>query len=959
MLSLELLLNYDYYPFKLYLLISICIIILNSLMYRYEPNVSLRNWRSTSHTTGIPACETERMEDDGDDMDFSLAAEEWDMDDNKAVKKEKSGSFAAMGLEQNILNGLNRMGYKLPTPVQRKALPIALAGMDIVCMARTGSGKTCVFLLPLVQKLKMHQMNCGVRAIVLSPTRELAIQTFKFAKDMAKFTDLRIVSIVGGDSIDGQFEALSNKPDVIIATPGRLMHMIREISTFKLKSVKYLVFDEADRLFEMGFAEQLNEIVRECPQDRQTLLFSATMPKMLIQFSRAGLRDPQLIRLDTDTKMSDELRMGFFCVRSNEKVAALLYLVRRIIPADQLSIVFAATRHHSEFLHLMFNKVGVSSTVVYGAMDQDARNANLRAFRNGEVSYLIVTDVAARGIDVPLLNNVINFHFPSSPKLFVHRCGRAARQGRIGFALSLVEPDEMPYVCDVISFLGKEIKNKYEPEVDGGVEVIQADGTLGYNLETMTPNMVHTGLLPQDVIDEENDFLKRCLADDDILLQMWKTSENGMIQYKRTRTEASHGGVKLAKATKKSQTVRDIHPLIIGCDPKKCSKLVAEKAAFVRMLQTFRPAQTVFESGIGTGTSSKAVKGVQKKGGKDSKGVEMMKALRKATASGLERNKDKIKAMATLEFDETKQSNDWEELDVGISDEFVADADDTDGRDDDVEHDSINEEGTNVDNRSPRLSIAERRKLKKKGLSQDEMKGILHKKIEANKYISDATSAGSTGGDYKDKRFYMSYGNENEKERFEEDNLQPQSNLRSHESQSATMLEQAMLDVDPEDAMAMNNKKRMLRWDAKKRKFVKQSLEEMAGSKRGPKRLRTESGVLIKGSSLPQGEMYEKWKKKSKREINNDSTMGGNNDDADDDRPRPNFKVNTNVKDELKSAPEIRKSRKQKDKLKLKNMEKDKRSQVIGKMKQKSSQFSQSMNRTKAGSKKVKAIWRN
>jgi len=907
-----------------------------------------------------PVSHREMEEDDGD-MNLSFTEDDLDFGDKKGAKKEKSGSFAAMGLEQNILNGLNRMGYKLPTPVQRKALPIALAGMDIVCMARTGSGKTCVFLLPLVQKLKMHQMNCGVRAIVLSPTRELAMQTFKFAKDMAKFTDLRIVSIVGGDSIDGQFEALSNKPDVIIATPGRLMHMIREISTFKLKSVKYLVFDEADRLFEMGFAEQLNEIVRECPQDRQTLLFSATMPKMLIQFSRAGLRDPQLIRLDTDTKMSDELRMGFFCVRSNEKVAALLYLVRRIIPADQLSIVFAATRHHSEFLHLMFNKVGVTSTVVYGAMDQDARNANLRAFRNGEVSYLIVTDVAARGIDVPLLNNVINFHFPSSPKLFVHRCGRAARQGRIGFALSLVEPDEMPYVCDVTSFLGKEIKNKYEPEVDGGVEVIQTDGTLGYNLETMTPNMVHTGLLPQDVIDEENDFLKRSLADDDILLQMWKTSENGMIQYKRTRTEASHVGVKLAKATKKSQVVKDIHPLIVGCDPTKCSKLVADKAAFVRMLQTFRPAQTVFESGIGTGTASKAVKGVQKKGGKDSKGVEMMKALRKATAAGLERNKDKIKAMATLEFDETKQSNDWEELDVGVTDEYP-DADEVYDHDDGnaEEENSIIEDDMKAESRAPRLSIAERRKLKKKGFSQDDMNVVLHKKIEASKYISDATSAGSTkAGDYKDRRFYMSYGNENEKERFEEDNLQPQSNLRSHESQSASMLEQAMLDVDPEDAMAMNNKKRMLRWDAKKRKFVKQSLEEMANSKRGPKRLRTESGVLIKGSSLPQGEMYEKWKKKSKREINNDSAMGGNNDDADDDRPRPSFKVNTNVKDELKSAHEIRKSRKQKDKVKLKNMEKDKRSQVMGKMKQKSSQFSKSMNRTKAGSKKVKAIWRN
>lgn len=345
--------------------------------------------------------------------------------------KPKNGSFQAMGLEKELLWGLTRMGYKVPTPVQRKALPIALAGMDMVCMARTGSGKTCVFLLPLLQKLKKHDSTSGVRSVVLSPTRELAMQTFKFAKDMAKFSDLRVIAIVGGDPIEAQFEALASRPDVIIATPGRLMHHLREISTFKLKHVQYLVFDEADRLFEMGFAEQLNEIVKECPEGRQTLLFSATMPKLLIQFTRAGLRDPQLIRLDTDIKMSDELRLAFFAVRSNEKVAALLYLVRTVIPEDQQSIVFAATRHHSEFLHHLFIKIGVKSTLIYGSMDQDARSANLNAFRKGQVKYLIVTDVAARGIDVPLLNNVINFHFPMAPKLFVHRCGRAARQGQL------------------------------------------------------------------------------------------------------------------------------------------------------------------------------------------------------------------------------------------------------------------------------------------------------------------------------------------------------------------------------------------------------------------------------------------------------------------------------------------------------------------------------------------------
>jgi ATP-dependent RNA helicase DDX54/DBP10 len=150
--------------------------------------------------------------------------------------------------------------------------------------------------------------------------RELAMQTFKFAKDMAKFTDIRIAPIIGGDGIEAQFELLSQHPDIIVATPGRLMHHLREISGFKLKSVKMLIFDEADRLFEMGFAEQLNEIIRECPADRQTLLFSATMPKMLVQFTRAGLRDPQLIRLDTDSKLSDELRLAFFSIRSVEKV---------------------------------------------------------------------------------------------------------------------------------------------------------------------------------------------------------------------------------------------------------------------------------------------------------------------------------------------------------------------------------------------------------------------------------------------------------------------------------------------------------------------------------------------------------------------------------------------------------------------------------------------------------------
>ena len=721
--------------------------------------------------------------------------------------KAKAGSFQAMGLEKELLWGLTRMGYKVPTPVQRKALPIVLAGMDMVCMARTGSGKTCVFLLPLMQKLKAHDSTSGVRAVVLSPTRELAMQTFKFSKDMAKFTDLRVIAIVGGDPIEAQFEALSARPDVIVATPGRLMHHLQEISTFKLKHVAYLVFDEADRLFEMGFAEQLNEIVKECPESRQTLLFSATLPKQLIQFTRAGLRDPQLIRLDTDIKMSDELRLAFFAVRSNEKVAALLYLVRTVIPSDQQTIVFTATRHHSEFIHHLFKQIGVKSTLVYGSMDQDARSANLNSFRKGLVSYLIVTDVAARGIDVPLLNNVINFHFPQAPKLFVHRCGRAARQGRVGFAFSLVEPDELPYMVDVHLLLGKDVDASYNAP---GAAASSSQGQLSYTWETMTPDLVHTGLLPQDVLDEENEYFKRSIADDDALLTLWRISENGMKQYKRTRSEASRQGVKLAKSLTKAEAVRSMHPLIVGIDPKRCNSQVVEKAAFVRMLQTFRPAQTVFESGIGLGTGSQAVKAKSKPGTKEAHGVEVMRAFRKVTASALERNhKAKAAAAAVVVKAGADDDDDVDDDDDddgagagagaghgggsggggsggwGAADEF--DDSMSIGADSFVSYAT-----TAAAAEKPRLSIAERKKLKKRGATPGEIRKIAQQKAATGKLIADCEeSSGGGGGQaggkrkraglglleeleisggmqsaFKDSKFYMSYGNEDEKGRF-------------------------------------------------------------------------------------------------------------------------------------------------------------------------------------------------
>eukprot|EP00613_Pedinella_sp_CCMP2098_P076320 CAMPEP_0171951574 /NCGR_PEP_ID=MMETSP0993-20121228/85202_1 /TAXON_ID=483369 /ORGANISM="non described non described, Strain CCMP2098" /LENGTH=309 /DNA_ID=CAMNT_0012596747 /DNA_START=23 /DNA_END=949 /DNA_ORIENTATION=+ len=253
----------------------------------------------------------------------------------KKKSSGKNGGFQSMGLPKELLRGVLNMGYKVPTPVQRKTLPVALSGKDLVCMARTGSGKTAAFLIPLLAHLGVnHKANERARAVVLSPTRELAIQTLRFARQMAKYTSLRSALIVGGDGMEDQFEALANAPDLIIATPGRLVHHLEEVPDFSLESVEFVVFDEADRLFEMGFQDQLRTMLLAVPEQRQCVLFSATMPKALVHFARAGLTDPQLVRLDTDTKVSEELRMAFFTVRSRDKAGALLYVLRELLDHD-------------------------------------------------------------------------------------------------------------------------------------------------------------------------------------------------------------------------------------------------------------------------------------------------------------------------------------------------------------------------------------------------------------------------------------------------------------------------------------------------------------------------------------------------------------------------------------------------------------------------------------------------
>jgi ATP-dependent RNA helicase DDX54/DBP10 len=312
-------------------------------------------------------------------------------------KPKKSGGFQSMGLSWQVLKSVLNSGYKIPTPIQRKAIPEILLGKDVVAMARTGSGKTAAFLIPMFQRLQKSKPNNGPRALVMSPTRELALQTFKFTKQLGKYTDLKAAVILGGDKIEDQFNTIHENPDIIIATPGRFLHIILEMN-LRLQTVEYVVFDEADRLFEMGFKEQLDEILHKLKQDnRQTLLFSATLPQSLVEFAKAGLQQPMLIRLDIESKLSENLKLAYVQCRHDDKLALLHVLLKKISIDSKQTIIFVSTRHHVEFIKDLLIDLGYSVTYVYSSLDQAARKINIAKFQNKLCDILVVTDIAARG----------------------------------------------------------------------------------------------------------------------------------------------------------------------------------------------------------------------------------------------------------------------------------------------------------------------------------------------------------------------------------------------------------------------------------------------------------------------------------------------------------------------------------------------------------------------------------
>ena len=328
----------------------------------------------------------------------------------------------------------------------------------------------------------------------------------------------------------------------------------------------------------MGFAQQLRDITRNMPASKQSMLFSATMPKLLVEFARAGLNDPTLIRLDNEANVSENLRISFLTTRTTDKVsnripaplfthplftpafylqdAVLLYLLREVLPHattnsdTPLTIIFAATRHHVDYLAALLNATSLPCVPIYGAMDPLARKSNLHAFRTGKIPILVVTDVAARGLDVPLIDHVIHHAFPPDPKLYIHRSGRAARAGRIGYAFALIEPDELPFMVDLHLFLSRKLTTSETTDGDG------KPATVKYTLQEQTPDHVHFGSVPEGVITDEVENVRRILDNEsgnlnsDNMPSLYKTANNAAKQYKRSRPEPSGEGRRRAKVRK-------------------------------------------------------------------------------------------------------------------------------------------------------------------------------------------------------------------------------------------------------------------------------------------------------------------------------------------------------------------------------------------------------------------------
>ena len=380
--------------------------------------------------------------------------------------KKLRTKFEELGLNAEITKALRENGFEAPFPIQQEAIPFILKGIDVIGQAHTGTGKTAAFALPILTKIKRRG---PVQAVILVPTRELAVQVTTEFEKFARYTGIRTVSIYGGQSIGIQYNQLRKGVQIVVATPGRLIDHIKRRS-ISLKEVKFAVLDEADRMLDMGFVDDIKYILSYLREDRHTCLFSATMPREVLRLAQEYMVDPKEIRLNEKELSLDTIDQTYLVVHENEKFKHLCNFIRS--KNERQTIVFAATKQRTHRLAFELKQEGFKAITMHGDLSQGQRDSAMYKFRKGFEDILVATDIAARGIDVPAVGHVINYDIPADPLIYFHRIGRTARAGGAGKAISLVSQDRVDDFGRILRTTEKPIR-KLNEEMGIELPVIQ------------------------------------------------------------------------------------------------------------------------------------------------------------------------------------------------------------------------------------------------------------------------------------------------------------------------------------------------------------------------------------------------------------------------------------------------------------------------------------------------------
>lgn len=374
-------------------------------------------------------------------------------------------NFSELELDSKVLKAITEMGFEEPTPIQAKTLPLALAGKDLIGQAQTGTGKTAAFGIPLIQKIEASEEN--VVALVMCPTRELAIQVADEIGKLSRFKRIRVLPIYGGQEIGRQIRALKKRPQIIIGTPGRMLDHINR-KTIRLDHVNTVVLDEADEMLDMGFMEDITSILSLIPEERHTMLFSATMPPNIQKLAHQFLRNPEHVSVVPKQVSAPLIEQSYIEVHERQKFEALSRLLD--IESPELAIIFGRTKRRVDELSEALQKRGYSADGLHGDLSQNQRDTVMRKFRDGSIDVLVATDVAARGLDVTGVTHVVNFDLPQDPESYVHRIGRTGRAGKEGAAWTFVTPREIDYLRFIERVTRHRIKRKPLPSVSEAIE---------------------------------------------------------------------------------------------------------------------------------------------------------------------------------------------------------------------------------------------------------------------------------------------------------------------------------------------------------------------------------------------------------------------------------------------------------------------------------------------------------